>query len=122
MGKKRVAMNGYGVPYHEYRLYLDGGSWTDVNIGEEEQWGDIQRMDLSDFDALTEEIPDCYNDLPGWGNDTIGHTEIVAVKDKVNNKFLNVRKWAKEVWSYASNYAGELHDNHDSQRPALPWE
>ena len=95
-------VNKFGVPYSQYRLFLKDGDEFTVEIGDEGDWGNIQQMLPSDF---VKDYPEYFNEIPGWGNDSDGHIEIVAVKDMNTNQFISVREWAKYVWSFADKYS-----------------
>jgi hypothetical protein len=87
--------NKYGVPYHEYEIILNNGETKVIDVGCEEDWGDIQQM----FD-------DNCSECVGWGNDCDGHIEITDVIDIENGKHLNPIEWAKNyVWCYVDNYS-----------------
>ena len=93
--------NNYGVPYHEYEITLLNGEILCVDIGIEEDWGDIQEC-----------VPDdqCANDdwtgKVGWGNDADGHIEIVKVVDCEFGHELDPLAWANDcVWCWADAYS-----------------
>lgn len=93
-----VKCNKFGVPYHEYELTLNNGTTITVDVGCEEDWGDIQKM-LKDTDSGDPIV--CV----GWGNDSDGHIEIVSVLDSKTRKIIPPMEWANDcVWSYADNY------------------
>lgn len=89
-------VNKYGVPHKVYELLLEDGTSLCVDIGCEEDWGDIQQA----FDAEG-------NEFVGWGNDVDGHTRITAVAEIGAGDALDVAEWAGFVWGFAGNYAGE---------------
>ena len=95
-------VNKFGVPHNQYRLFLKDGDEFTIDIGDEGDWGNIQQMLPTDF---VKEYPSYCDDIPGWGNDSDGHIEIVAVKDNETDEFISVREWAKYVWSFVNNYA-----------------
>lgn len=91
-------VNGFGVPYHCYTLSLANGKTVSIDVGCEEDWGDIQR-------CLPWDCEDCEKAV-GWGNDSDGHIKIIGVTDEETGKRLNVWRWAKRsVWIYVDNYS-----------------
>lgn len=86
--------NKYDVPYHCYELTLEDGTVKYVDIGCEEDWGDIQ-----------EAYDDDCNRYIGWGNDCDGHKKITKVIDMENSEVLDIDKWANYVWSFVKNYS-----------------
>ena len=96
-------MNKFGVPYHQYELHLSDGDSTTMDVGYEEDWGNVQPMNPDDFPVC---CPEDWNRRVGWGNDADGHVEIIKVLDLENNREFSVREWAESfVWNYASNYS-----------------
>jgi len=96
-------VNKYGVPYHEYEIHLEDGTSVIIDIGIEEDWGDVQRVFEDNPDGVCLERK-CY---VGWGNDSDGHIKIIRVFDCESGKELNPLEWAENfVWSYADNYCG----------------
>lgn len=98
-------VNKFGVPHHNYILFLKDGTCIYFDVGDEELWGNVQPMLPTDFSG---EYPEYFNEIPGWGNDADGHTEIVAVKDEDiddSDSYLSIREWAKYVWSFAYKYS-----------------
>lgn len=91
--------NKYGVPYHEYEIVLNNGESKVIDIGCEEDWGDIQQMFKDDgYSKMIECV--------GWGNESDGHIEIISVIDISSNKHISPIEWAnKYVWCYAENYS-----------------
>lgn len=90
--------NKYDVPYHCYEITLVNGETKHIDIGCEEDWGNIQEMwkdnGYGNLDACV-----------GWGNDVDGHIEIVKVVDMETGKSINVMDWVEEVWNFATNYS-----------------
>mgnify|MGYP003290469635 CR=1 FL=1 len=70
--------NKYGVPYHEYEIILNNGESKVIDVGCEEDWGDIQGCVPDDCDD--------WQDSLGWGNDCDGHIKILKVTDKNDNE------------------------------------
>jgi hypothetical protein len=90
-----MTLNKYGVPYHEYEIQLEDGTTKIIDIGCEEDWGDVQRIFRDNLCCA------------GWGNDSDGHIKIIRVFDCESGKELNPLEWAENfVWSYADNYCG----------------
>lgn len=90
-----VAFNKYGVQHHSYRIELEDGEEICVDVGYEEDWGDIQQI----FD-------DSGVECVGWGNDADGHIRVVGVVDTWTGERLPPLDWAKsKVWSLADNYS-----------------
>ena len=90
--------NKFGVPYHVYRLLLNDGKEVYVDVGVEEEWGDIQPCLPDDCEDWRESV--------GLGNDSDGHRKIVRVVDEETGESLDPMKWARElVWPYAENYS-----------------
>ena len=106
-----VEHNKYGVPHKRYTIYLYNGRKLTVDIGDESDWGNIQQMHPEDFDVpgfrySNDRIyPPYFDEIPGWGNDSDGHVEIVAVYDLTAKQFFSVREWAQYVWHFADDYA-----------------
>ena len=97
-------MNKFGVPYHQYELHLSDGDSTTMDVGYEEDWGNVQPMMPDDFNGR---VPEDWFSRIGWGNDLDGHIEIVEVLDLKCNRILSVREWAENrVWKYVPNYSG----------------
>ncbi len=95
-----IETNKFGVPFHAYTITLSNGEEILVDVGEEDDWGDIQECTPGD---------DCrdWRTAVGWGNDADGHVEIVKVVDEETGRELDVREWAEKcVWAYADNYSG----------------
>ncbi len=90
--------NKFGVPHHEYTLVLENGNELTIDVGCEEDWGNVQECISDDCDD--------WETAVGWGNDDEGHVKIVSVVDNENGKqFSNIRKWAENrVWKYQDNY------------------
>lgn len=90
--------NKFGVPYHDYEIFLIDGTKKIVNVGYEEDWGNIQQ-------CTPDDCPE-WQDSIGWGNDLDGHTEITKVIDLETDEVLNPLYWAKNfVWKYVNNYS-----------------
>jgi len=106
-------MNKYGVPYHEYVLHLADGNVTTVDVGIEEDWGDIQDcFDDMERDEGADICGSQEKDKVGLGNDVDGHVEIMKVEDTESDMVWEVGtastpyEWAKErVWCYVDNYS-----------------
>ena len=91
-------VNRFGVPYHCYTLSLQDGRKILIDVGCEEDWGDVQG-------CLPYECEDCENAV-GWGNDSDGHIKIVGVVDEETGLNIDVGTWAERlVWPYAENYS-----------------
>lgn len=91
--------NKYGVPCHMYEITLADGTGRLVDVGYEEDWGNIQ-------EATPDEVRDWEKSRVGWGNDADGHVEIVKVVDRETGDEIDPMKWAKEfVWPYADKYS-----------------
>lgn len=94
-----VKRNKFGVPYHEYELSLNDGTFKTVDVGCEEDWGNIQQMFRDDGFGK-------YVECVGWGNDSDGHIEIISVYDFEADKVISPIEWAHNcVWNYADNYS-----------------
>lgn len=91
--------NKYGVPYHEYEIVLNNGESKVIDVGYEEDWGNIQQMFKDDgYSKMIECV--------GWGNDSDGHIEIINVIDLEADKEINPIEWSKNyVWCYVDNYS-----------------
>lgn len=92
--------NKFGVNYHKYEITLINGATKIVDVGYEEDWGDIQQMwKDTGFGNMVECV--------GWGNDNDGHLEIVKVIDIEDfDKDISPIEWAhNHVWKYADNYS-----------------
>lgn len=91
--------NKYGVPYHGYTLELADGREIVMDVGCEEDWGNVQQMFKDDgCGTLISTV--------GWGNDSDGHSEIVDVFDCESEDHLFPLTWATEdVWKYVDNYS-----------------
>lgn len=91
-------INKFGVPYHCYTLLLANGEEVRMDVGYEEDWGDVQECLPDDCDDWIDSV--------GWGNDEDGHVKIVGVVDDETGKNMDVCEWAKKrVWSYVGNYS-----------------
>ena len=94
-----VPYNEFGVPYHEYTITLKNGEEFTIDIGCEDDWGNIQRCFKYGADG---ETVWCV----GWG-DAVEWVEIVKVIDDETGKEFIPLEWAKEdVWKWADEYAG----------------
>lgn len=69
-------------PYVCY-LYLKNGRTRAVDLGDEEDWGNIQQCNPDD---------DCVNwkTAIGWGNDEDGHIEIIKVTRIIDNEEVEI--------------------------------
>ena len=91
------AINKLGVPYHSYTLRLANGAEVGMDVGYEEDWGNVQQCVPTDCDDWIGSV--------GWGNDEDGHLKIIGVADDETGESLMVYEWAKCcVWPYADNY------------------
>lgn len=88
-------LNKYGVPHHTYTITLDDGTSVHIDIGVEEDWGNIQ-------EAFGEEDGNIFI---GYGNDNDGHRRIVKIVDDETEESLDVDIWAEYVWSFSKNYS-----------------
>ena len=92
------SINKFGVPYHSYTLLLANGEAVRMDVGYEEDWGNVQQCMPDDCDDGFKAV--------GWGNDEDGHLKIVGVVDDETGKHMDVCEWAeKRVWSYVDNYS-----------------
>ena len=93
-----ICINKYGVPYHCYCLTLADGTEVTMDVGYEEDWGNVQQCLPGDCED--------WEDSVGWGNDLDGHIKIVGVIDGATGRSLYVRQWAEQsVWPYVDNYS-----------------
>lgn len=105
--------NKYGVPYHAYKLYLADGTEDVIDVGYEEEWGDIQEcFEGEEGDEDADICGSDEEDKVGLGNDVDGHVEIMKVEDDESDMVWEVGtkntpyKWATEkVWCYVDNYS-----------------
>lgn len=104
---EEVETNKYGVPYHSYQIFLADGEEEEIDVGIEEEWGNIQECGPDD------KVKSRWDKAVGWGNDEDGHVEIVKVVDLEGDMTWGIgmkhtpRQWAmKRVWCYADNYSG----------------
>lgn len=89
------SVNKYGVQHHQYLIELEDGEEICVDVGCEEDWGDIQQI----FD-------DSGVECVGWGNDADGHIRVVGVVDTWTGERLPPLDWAKsKVWSLVDDYS-----------------
>jgi len=89
--------NKFGVPFHSYTLTLSSRRKVTMDVGYEEDWGNVQP-------CVPGDCKDWRNSV-GWGNDNDGHRKIVGVVDDETGKPLDVRQWAEDcVWKYVDNY------------------
>ncbi len=92
------SINKFGVPYHSYTLRLANGDEVRMDVGYEEDWGNVQQ-------CMPDDCDDCFESV-GWGNDMDGHLKIVDVVDDETEESLVVHEWAKYcVWCYVDNYS-----------------
>ena len=90
--------NKFGVPYHRYILLLANGEYVSMDVGYEEDWGNVQECSPDDCDD--------WETAVGWGNDLDGHVKIIRVYDEEEGFYIRTLEWAKtRVWCYADNYA-----------------
>ena len=90
--------NKFGVPYHEYTLTLKSGREFAVDIGYEDDWGNVQRCFKDGTDGKSVK---CV----GWG-DADEWDEVVNVLDNETGESLAPLAWASEsVWKWADNYS-----------------
>lgn len=91
-------MNRFGVPCHGYALTLKSGKEIIMDIGYEEDWGNVQRCFKDGADGKSEE---CV----GWG-DADEWEEVTKVFDCESGVDLTPLEWAKDdVWVWADLYA-----------------
>ena len=100
-GEKRET-NKFGVPYEKFTLWLDNGNEILVDIGSEDDWGNIQECAPGDCEDWENSI--------GWGNDEDGHLKIVNVYSSETKNSWNgtdaVRSWFDtKVKVWAKNYS-----------------
>ena len=99
IGISGMKKNKYGVPYHEYEIYLANGVTRIVDIGCEEDWVNIQ-------EAALDEVRDWEKSRVGWGNDADGHVEIVKVVDRETGDEIDPMVWAeRHVWIWNKEYS-----------------
>lgn len=99
MGIAGMKENKYGVPYHKYEIMLADGTSRIVDIGCEDDWGNIQ-------EAYPDEVRDWEKSHVGWGNDADGHIEIVRVIDCETRDDVDPMNWARHfVWNWACKYS-----------------
>ena len=92
------SINKFGVPYHSCTLLLANGEAVRMDVGYEEDWGNVQQCMPDDCDDGFKAV--------GWGNDEDGHLKIVGVVDDETGKHMDVCEWAENrVWSYVDNYS-----------------
>lgn len=88
--------NKYGVPYQEYRLTFASKRKMIIDVGIEEEWGNINEY----MDDKDEEF------YVGYGNDEDGYKKIIKVEDPDGNVWVGkdeVKRWADEkVWIYVN--------------------
>jgi len=95
-------VNKFGVPYHSYALGMDDDSVVIMDVGYQEDFGDVQHCNPEDCDDWTEAV--------GLGNDEDGHLKIVKVEDLDGDRVwegnAQVKEWAETcVWCYTKNYS-----------------
>lgn len=87
-----------GVLGHEYTITLADGDTKTVNVGCEDDWGNIQQCVPDDCDDWETSV--------GWGNDEDGHIKIVDVVDEETGEHIEPLKWAKDrVWCYVDYFS-----------------
>ena len=92
------ATNKFGVPYHRYDLLLANGMHLSMDVGYEEDWGNVQQCLPDDCDD--------WETAVGWGNDFDGHVKILRVFDEDEGNYMQVMAWAKKrVWCYVDCYS-----------------
>lgn len=94
--------NKFGVPHEKYSLWLDNGNEILVDIGSEDDWGNIQECAPGDCEDWENSI--------GWGNDDEGHLKVVNVYSRETKNSWNgtdaVRSWFDtKVKVWAKNYS-----------------
>ena len=103
---EEVETNKYGVPYHSYRILLADGEEDEIDVGIEEEWGNVQECGPDD------KVKGRWDKAVGWGNDEDGHVEIVRVEDGEDGTVWELGgkrtplQWALErVWCHAAKYS-----------------
>lgn len=99
---KKKDVNKFGVPHESYGMWLENGNEIRVDIGNEDDWGNIQ-------ECVPGDCKDWENSI-GWGNDADGHIKIVNAYsyDTANswNGTDAVRSWFDtRVAVWAKNYS-----------------
>jgi len=90
--------NKFGVPYHGYSLELKNGDEVIMDVGVEEDWGNVQ-------DCYTDWDGEKHRNCVGWGCED-DWEEIVDVYDCETETHLDPMEWAKEcVWCYVNKYS-----------------
>lgn len=91
-----IPINEFGVPYYRYTLTIEDGRKVDMDIGCEDDWGNVQR---------------CVRDgkiCVGWGS-ADEWKKVVSVYECEADTYRDPLQWAREdVWPFAYKYAGEL--------------
>lgn len=112
----KESWNKYDVPYHTYELTLADGSTKIIDVGVEEDWGDVQECTPDDCKDWRTSV--------GCGNDEDGHVKIVKVEDcKTGETWRGkkVKEWAEKcVWTFVDNYATESSNDIDND-PAYTY-
>ena len=89
--------NKFGVPYRRCVLRLADGRVVTMDVGCEEDWGNVQP-------CLPDDCPD-WETAVGWGNDADGHVQIVSVVDPETGRVWSPRRWAARcVWRWTTRY------------------
>ena len=95
---KEMDTNKFGVPYHGYTLTLKSGREVIMDIGYEEEWGNVQQCFKDGSDG---KLVECV----GWG-DADEWDEVVNVFDYETKDNLAPLPWAEEnVWKWADKYS-----------------
>ena len=69
--KEKKDVNKYGVPYERVSLLLEDGTQVLADLGDKDDWCDIQ-------ECMPGDCEDWENSI-GWGNDVKGHRKIIDV-------------------------------------------
>lgn len=94
--------NTRDVPYHVYELKMADGTSKIVDVGDEDDWGNLQDCTPGDCTDWMFAI--------GYGNDNDGHVRIVRVLDTEDNSVWSgnsaVRSWYQScVACFTENYS-----------------
>lgn len=91
--------NKFGVPYRRFELELADGRRVTMDVGCEEDWGNVQH-------CLPDESKN-WKTAVGWGNDADGHVKILSVKEADTGRVWEPRVWASRcVWCWGQQYGG----------------
>lgn len=97
--------NKYDVPYHCYRIVFYDGTDMSVDVGDEDDWGNLQHCNPYD-----ECCKDDWENAIGYGNDCDGHKKIIRVIDMedgsewIGNNAIS--SWYADcVANYVDNYS-----------------